>query len=495
MLVIAWLTDISNWTLFVWSGRIVGVLFVPFVLMERTARPMSAVAWILALLFIPYLGAILWWILGRNHFERTCRQHSRARRETSASLDHLEKMRDEKHLSSHSSQVQAANPVVQDEYGHFPWTTDNHVAVYRDAATAFDVFADAIERAEDHVHVLFYVWKPDDIGERFRQLFIDASRRGVAVRVLFDAVGSLRIGRRFLTPLQEAGVEAAPFLPVRLWEPRLRVNFRNHRKLVVVDGRCGFTGGINLAEEYLHWFDMAFGFHGPVVQQMQEVFAEDWYFTTGEDLASRQYFPDTTDRADSSMLEILKHEGPLYEEVSTQLVASGPDDRIDRVHKSFFQAINDANRRLHVITPYFVPDNAILTALQTAAMRGVDVRIILPARSDVPLTQHAGRFFWEQLLESGVRIYEYQAQTLHAKLMILDDDRVSIGSANMDIRSFRFNFEANCIIDSRRLNRRMSDIFRNALNQSDEVDPELFSQRPRTNLFLEGTARLFSPLL
>ncbi len=488
----AWLSELSNWTLFVWSGRLLGLLFVPLVLLERSARPLSAVAWILALLFVPYLGVIFWWLVGRNHFERTRRRRARLRRLHSRRMEEIDGV----------SRADVAPPqALYEEHGLFPPTHSNSVTIFGDATQAFDAFASAIERAEDHVHLLFYVWKPDQTGRRFRDLLTDAARRGVEVRALYDYVGSVRMSRSFLSPIEEAGGRVAPFLPVRLWEPQSRANFRNHRKFLIVDGRCGFTGGVNLADEYLEWFDTAYGFAGGVVHQMQELFAEDWYFATGEDLADARYVPELSDgdtlkeRSPQLLSHFLGGPAPDVEGAAARMVASGPDEQVDRVHKMFFQGINSARQRLHIITPYFVPDYAILTALETAALAGIDVRIIIPARSDVPLTQHAGRFYWERLLLVGVRLYEYRRRVLHTKLMLVDDDQVIVGSANMDIRSFRLNFEANCVLESKEMNRRLHDLFFNALNGSDEIDLETFRARPFSARFKEGTARLFSPLL
>ena len=473
---------LGTWTLIIWVGRLLGICLVPSVLLQRSTRPMTALAWILALIFIPYIGAILWWGLGRNYVERRSRRHEQARdrlAESFAALPH-----------SGDATTDDKYPILHDEGGLFPQTSGNDVAVFRTSETAYDGFAAAIEEATDHIHIQFYIWRRDDTGIRFRDLLAEKARQGVEVRLLYDPVGSVKLGRRFFKPIVDAGGEVAKFLPLQIWEKHLRVNFRNHRKLLVIDGRCGFTGGINISDEYLEWFDMACGYEGDAVLQMQELFAEDWHFATGENLVAPRYFPVDTGRP-----SYLHGADDPITDVDFRLVASGPDDRVDRIQKMFFVSITSAQNRAYVITPYLVPDGAILTALETAAMRGVDVRIVIPARSDVPLTQYAGRAFWEPLLESGVRLYEFQPRILHAKLLLVDHRTVVMGSANMDVRSFRLNFEANAIMESPTLSAHLHEIFQDALRESEEVQLEEFRNRSRRTRFAEGVARLFSPLL
>ena len=461
---LAFLTEQSPWTYTIWSGRALGLFFVPAVLLQRTLRPLAGVAWILALLFLPFLGVLCWWIFGRDHFHRVRRKRRRFT----------------------PSSTSRAN-----EHGIFPQVDGNRVSAFTDSKSAFDAFATAIERAQDHIHFQFFIWRNDETGTRFRDLLIKKARQGVEVRAIYDAVGAAGLNRRFVAPLIEAGAQAAPFLPVSLFEPRLHVNFRNHRKLLIIDGKLGFTGGVNIADEYLEWHDGAYGVEGPVVHQMQEIFAEDWFFATSENLEGHRYFPQIT----TEQIGALRDFAPSCLRASGRVVASGPDDRIDTVQKMFFQGINTAEERLFIITPYFVPDHAILIALQTAALRGVDVRVIVPARTDVPLTQYAGRSHWDVLLETGVRIFEFQDCVLHSKLMIIDDETVCVGSANIDIRSFRFNFEANLILRCKPLSAEVGAYFCDTLEKSTEVDRDRFVNRPRKIRLLEGAARLFSPLL
>ncbi|MFU8803523.1 MAG: cardiolipin synthase [Bradymonadaceae bacterium] len=503
----------SWWTVLAWIGRILGIAHIPYVLLQRGTRPMAALAWILCLFFLPFVGVILWWGLGPNHMKRRRRRRSRSQARISESFSSLAQTIEP--TTGHYAEVDRITPAMRrartlflhDEHGIFPSTRHNWARVYENATIAFDAFEEAIQGAKHHVHFQFYIWRRDGTGERFRDLLVEKAKEGVEVRVLYDAVGSAQVHRRFLAPLIAAGGKAVPFLPVRLLERRLRINFRNHRKLIIIDGHLGFTGGINIADEYAEWLDLAFGFEGPVVHQLQEIFAEDWYFATQEDLAAKPYFepisrkdltrvsvedeaPTTLPESSSTQLS-----GPAQHQVIARVVSSGPDDTLDTIQKMFFLAITSAKERVFIMTPYFVPDHAIITALQTAAMRGVDVRIILPAKSDVPITQHAGRSYVESLLEVGVQVYEYKRSVLHAKLLVFDRQYVFVGSANMDIRSFRFNFETNCVLESPTLNHQLTRHFLNQVHHSREIHLHEFQQRSKKERLLEGLARLLSPLL
>jgi cardiolipin synthase A/B len=513
----------SWWTILAWTGRIIGIAHFPYVLLERGSRPMSTLAWLMCLFFLPYLGVLLWWGLGPNYMKRKRRRRSRAQARISQSFSSL--TRSIAPSAVHYAETDGLSPAMMrarrlflhDEHGIFPPTRNNRVATFPDAVTAYDAFEQGIRQARDHVHIQFYIWRRDKTGTRFRDLLIEKARQGVEVRVLYDAIGGAAVHRHFFAPLLAVGGKVAPFLPVRLFERRLRLNFRNHRKLLIIDGRIAFTGGINLGDEYNDWLDLAFGFEGPLVHQLQEVFAEDWYFATQEDLATRRYFtvepgddedpllhappaeePALVGAPTTTLLPLSADDrliGPASHVSNGRVVSSGPDDPLDTIHKMFFLAITSARKRIFLTTPYFVPDQAIITALQTATMRGVDVRIILPARSDVPITQHAGRSYIEGLLEVGARVYEYRRTVLHAKLLVCDDHHVFVGSANMDIRSFRFNFETNCVLESHTLNHQLANLFTSHLDDSVEIHLHAFRKRPRSERLVEGLARLFSPLL
>ncbi|AWV89485.1 phospholipase D-like domain-containing protein [Bradymonas sediminis] len=539
-----------NWWSLLWSGAtIFAILHIPSVLLSRGSRPMTVLAWILCLLSLPFLGVILWWMIGLNHVER------RRRRRKVSHAQMVESLADIKSQLT-ARQVEEGGVVLdgngtlfnsadlfclRQNEGIFEATTGNRLKVLPSGKHAFDAFEAAVREATEHIHFEFYIWQRDAVGRRFRDLLTQKAREGVGVRVLYDAVGGSPVSRGFMQPLIDAGGHVAPFMPLRVFERQLRINFRNHRKIIVVDRRVSFIGGVNIGEEYLDWVDMAFRFDGPISLQLQETFVEDWYFATGEDLGSRRYFlPEEglsvgnlarrqAQQSDPSLalaaslesardgsfgteLSVKKDTGPRPEAeripkklsdleppdvggLVGRLVASGPDWPDSPIKSIFFIGLTHAVERLYIATPYFVPDESILVALKTAALRGVDVRILTAGMSDVWLAQAAGRSFYEELLRAGVRIFEYAEQMIHAKAVVVDYEWVVVGSANMDMRSFDLNFEVNATLRSPELNQYMSDFIAYYISKSEEMALHDFTDRPLKSRIVESTARLFSPLL
>lgn len=467
-------------------GELLGLLSVPSVLLERRGKPMAALVWIMALLSMPYIGLGLWWLIGRRHLARRRARHRAASAAVSQRLASRALQRQEARLQPLLSGLPTA-----EEQGVFPPSDENFVDVLVDAAAVYPALERMIRGAEHHVHLLFYIWQPDATGTRFRDLLVERACAGVEVRLLYDAVGSPRLGRAFLAPLWAAGVRTAPFLPVRLGR-RATINFRNHRKIVVVDGRHAYTGGLNVGDEYAGaWHDVGVHMSGPVVDQLQRVFADDWLFATGEDIALPAYFG----RADGHRPEL--HDVPPGEDPSAvcSIVASGPDQRFNLTHDTFFMAITEARERIWLTTPYLIPGPTLLTALRCAVYRGVDVRLLVPEKSDLAIARLAARSYYPDLLSSGVRVFEYRPGVLHAKVLVFDRELSVLGSANLDTRSFQTNFEVSCFIASQATNRALAELFERDLEKSREVRREDLSPARTWDRLVESTAHLLSPLL
>ncbi|MCA9522590.1 MAG: cardiolipin synthase, partial [Myxococcales bacterium] len=345
--------------------------------------------------------------------------------------------------------------------------------------------------ARHHIHVQFYIIKGDKWGAALRDRLAARAKEGIEVRVLVDAVGSYGLSRGFWDPLTEVGGQVGIFKPVnplvRL-RRRDRVDFRNHRKIVVVDGRLGFTGGINIGKEYLglnpelgHWRDTHVRIEGPAALALQRVFAEDWWLTTEEALDNAAYYPDPpTDPPGHCAVQVLE---------------SGPDQRWSPIHMFYIQAITLARRRIWITSPYFVPDDVLETALTGAALRGVDVRILVPSKSDVRLITWASRSYYQGMLDAGIRIYEYARGFVHAKTMVVDDWVAAVGSANLDIRSFHLNFEVNAFVFSRYLATQLAEQFRSDLRDAREVATNYRDALGIGPRLVQSFARLLSPLL
>ena len=480
----AWVFLSDWWVVIDWGTALLAALSVPSVLVQRRGRPMAAVSWILALVSLPIVGLVLWWLIGRNHLERR-RRRKRTAHETL--VPRLEELR----AAIATEQPAVAEPSPLLPVSHLPLEflgsvfppCDGNEVVLLDAHEAFGIMERDVRAAKHHVHALFYIWKDDDTGRSFRDALIEKANEGVEVRVLTDALGSPAFATRFVKPLRDAGARVRRFFPPRLLSATPRLNFRNHRKSLVVDGDIGVIGGFNIGDEYrLRWHDMGVRIGGPAVNQLQEIFADDWFFASGEDLADPSYFGRS------------RYDGDGQNAV-VGAIASGPDTKGSPIEDALFIAINQTQRRLYITTPYLIPPRGIMAALRAAVYRGVDVRLLVPAHSDVPLVRWASRSYYPELLASGVRIYEYQPSMLHAKAAVFDEDLALIGSANIDNRSFRLNFESSAFIRDASLNQALTHVFEDDLSRSEEIDQSRFNRRPWGAKVIDATAHLLSPLL
>ncbi|MDX9722174.1 MAG: cardiolipin synthase [Myxococcota bacterium] len=471
------------------SVSIVAVVSVWIVLEKR--QPTSTLAWLLAVITLPYLGLLLYWLLGRRRVHRKTAFKSFMREAVSPNLpslretlsEHADSQRGQKSIEAKRHLLMLATRNTDEQP-----TVGNDVRILCDAAETYPALFEAIESAQHFVHVEYYIIQPDSVGERLRQALLRKAKEGLEVRLLMDGVGCWRLSSSWLNSLSQAGVKLASFLPPHLPTAILgqRWNFRNHRKLVVVDGRIGLMGGLNIGEEYEgrskrlgYWRDRHLRIAGPAVHSLERVFIEDWHFATAASLDPTEHFPTPQMPGDELV----------------QIIPSGPDRAWQSIHMQLFVAITTATRRCFITTPYFVPDESIRVALVTAARRGIDVRLIVPSRSDLRLVKWAGRSYYHRLLQAGVRIFEYQKGFLHAKTLVVDGNCGTVGSANMDIRSFRLNFELNAFIYGKDFARKLEAIFERDQADSKEITLEELDKQGPGYRFMEGLARLMSPLL
>src|SRR5690606_25659840 len=313
----------------------------------------------------------------------------------------------------------------------FPLSSATEVRLLVDGGRTYDHLLAAFARARHHIHLEYYIFEPDRTGAMIRDALVERARTGVRVRLLVDAVGAYRLGERFLGPLREAGAEIARFHPFRLARIlRPSVNLRSHRKIVVVDGTIAFTGGINICDENNErrnahaYHDLHLRLTGEVVRWLQVAFLEDWHYATGQLVREPQLWPEALP-------------GP----VKAMVVPSGPDSALEPMHRTFVELINSARARVWLVTPYFAPSEAALMALTSAAMKGLDVRLLLPKRSDSLVATAVARSWYDVLLAAGVQVFEYRDRMVHSKALLVDEDRALVGSANFDHRSFFLNFE------------------------------------------------------
>lgn len=456
-------------------------LYTIFRAVTRTRSVEAALAWVFAIAALPAVGALAYLALAEPRVKGTARRRERHRqRLREAAIDRLHGGPQVR--SPEGSVLRLAHRVTD------LWPTrGNRVELLAEDDLAFERLREAVRGARRSIWAEYYIIRNDGTGKEFLELLADRAREGVDVRLLHDALGSMRADASRLQAIRDAGGRTEPFLPVNPFRRRWSVHLRNHRKLVVVDGEEGFTGGMNVGDEYsgrarrkglAHFRDSHLAIAGPAVRELAQIFAEDWTFATGEPLA----VPSTAlpTHGDGAVVAV---------------IPSGPGQEANASGLTHFAAINLARHRCWLTTPYFVPDAPTLAALQAAAWRGVDVRLLLPARGDVPLVTHAARSFYGPLLRAGVRIHEYQASMLHAKTLLVDGSTSIVGSANVDFRSFRLNFELGTLVESADFAERMADRFLRDLDRSRACTLAEVGRRSPWERLACGAARLVAPLL
>lgn len=461
-----------------WIGTAVFTVFqwslVPHLLAQRNKSPNAMLAWLWAILLFPVLGAIFYLLMGS---ERVHRRRLRV-------VGDFGKQRPVGRRRVNCP-VLSQMPELERVNG-YPPSCGNSAVILREGKEFFPAMLEMIETAQHHLHVQFYIWRKDKAGRTVRDALVRAAERGVEVRVLLDEMGSLKLFSRFFRRMRAAHGRFSWFHTFSPLRGRIHLNLRNHRKLVIADGVEALTGGINVGDEYWTgdgakpYRDLGLRMRGAVVGQLSEVFAEDWFFATGEALLSRElYYPE-----------------PVVEgDMEIQVVPGGPDNDLNEIQLSVLAFVQRAKKSIRLITPYFVPENALLSALQLAAMRGVQVELLVPAKGDHSYLTHVTRSFYEDLLPHGIRVYEYLPALLHAKLGMFDGQSVMCGSANLDVRSLRINFELNVAVVSRALTEDFNLLYEEYLKDSREVILQEHQRRPFRAKFMEALCRPLASLL
>lgn len=461
------------------------------VLLTRRRDPSATLAWILFIVFMPFLGALVYLLFGRTRLQQTVKRSQRAYERIQEILFRFDVQQQWRATPSENLDARTISQIsLGNALASTPASQGNAVQVLDGAAATYTEMLSAIQDATDHIHVEFYIIQPDVVGKRLRDQLALRAAEGIEVRVLCDAIGCMKLPAKFWHPLIIAGGHAAYFRPVLKGIPRIRqrdrVDLRNHRKVIVVDGRIGFTGGINIGREYLgmdpsigQWRDTHLRTEGPAVLSLQESFLHDWLMTTSEVLDDERYFPTCARGGDNLV----------------QVIDSGPDQSWAAMELYYCQAIASAHHRVWITNPYFIPSPTIESALVVAALRGVDVRLLLPAKSTSHLVAQASRTYYEALLSAGVRIFEYKRGFVHAKTMVIDTWMATVGSANMDMRSFKLNFELNAFVFGDRVCQDLGDLFINDLEAASEVTMEAELKAGFIRHLIRAMARLLSPLL
>lgn len=371
--------------------------------------------------------------------------------------------------------------------GNSPISFDTSTKILTNGVETFHHIMEQLKKAKHHIHLEYYIVRHDKIGQEIKDILIEKAQQGVKVRFLYDAVGSWQLSKGYINDLKKSGIETVTFGPVKLPFLNNKFNFRNHRKIIVIDGTIGFVGGLNIGDEYLgrdkeigFWRDTHLLLKGEAVRTLQLIFLQDWYYMTNHSFLTAEYLSPQND---------FKSHGGV------QLIAGGPDNEWSVIKNIFFSMIASAKRSVWIASPYFIPDEDIFSAIKVAALSGIDVRLLVPNRPDKRIVFHASRSYFPELLEAGVKVYEYERGFMHSKIVIVDDELASIGTSNMDMRSFHLNFEVNAFLFRTKSTQKLVEEYLNDLKFSKQLDFQTFGQRHIGFRLLESTARLLSPLL
>jgi cardiolipin synthase len=470
-------------------GFLIIVVLTIILLILENRNPVKTMAWILAIILLPVMGVILFYFFGQNY--RKKRIYTRKEISDFRQIEKLAAYQ----ASNLAGQLDQTSQIIKDKSGIIrlllnsnkaPITQKNRVKVLNDGQETFPEIYSALESAQNHIHLEYYIFEEGVVGNRIRDILIEKAKAGVEVRMIFDDVGSWDLDDDYFEGLTKAGCEVEAFGPVRFPRLATRINYRNHRKIIVVDGKTGFVGGLNIADKYLYgspeigmWRDTHLRIDGAAVASLQTVFLTDWHFVSNKLLDNCKYFPTTE----------------CEEDCLVQIVTSGPDSDWASIMQAYLYTIASAREYVYISSPYFMPNDSILNNLKTISLSGVDVRIILPSRSDSRLAWYGSLSYIRELLEADISVYFYNKGFTHGKLLVVDDVISSVGTANMDIRSFDQNLEVNAIVYNEKIAESIKESFLNDLGSCDKVVYEEFIKRPFTRKVAESIARIFGPLL
>ncbi|OMF30843.1 cardiolipin synthase [Paenibacillus sp. FSL H8-0548] len=448
-------------------------------------RPSQLTAWLLIVFVCPYIGFIAYLFLAKDfvgrrrvkRFKNDATDYADQISETVSELSDIGNKQLEKEEKLYAMLVGLAP---------FPITRNNEVLVLTNGHDTYEAMLGQLEQAVHHIHMDYYTIRADEIGRRFAEVLARKAREGVEVRIVYDGIGSMKLSEPYLAELHLAGVQTSCFLPPRIAFFDRRLNYRNHRKIVVVDGKVGFVGGINIGDEYIggdpklgFWRDTHLCLKGDSVYYLQELFMNDWSFAAKEELGGKAYMPTHQCEGDERVL----------------IVSSKPGRYDQKIAEVMFAAITAARSRIYLTTPYFIPDSSLLMGLRTAALSGVDVRLIIPGIADSKLVLLATLSYIQELLEAGVKVYRYEKGFIHAKVMIIDQMLATVGTANVDMRSLYSNFELNAVLFDEHAIKRLEADFMEDLRDSRELDFRSFLNRPKRQKLKESLLHILSPLL
>lgn len=451
------------------------------VVISENRNPIRSIAWVIALIFLPVVGLVFYLFFGRG----IKGMHMISRHNKRRLLHDRPPMRTDINLADLPAQ---SRQMVKLAYSlcKAPLSMNNQIEVFTDGLTKFRTLKDDLRRARESIYLQYYIFADDTLGHEIADILIDKARQGVDVKVIYDHVGSFSAKSSFFREMRDNGVDIHPFFRVTFPQLANRINWRNHRKIVVIDRTIGYIGGMNIADRYVRgmddgssWRDTHFRVTGDIVASLLYSFGLDWNFQNSSD----------------GNIDISAEPTDIHNDTGMQLVTCGPVNEWNNLSLCYLQAISNAKRSIYVQTPYFLPTSELQQALEMAALSKVDVRVMIPSHSDSKLLQFASYSYVTQCLKAGIKVYLYEPGMIHAKTMTVDDDFVTAGSTNFDFRSFENNFECNLLIYDKAVNAAMRDIFFRDMEHCKKLTFAQWHRRPVLQRGLESIVRLLSPIL
>lgn len=453
-----------------------------YVVVSENRNPIRSLAWVIALIFLPGIGLLFYLFFGRSLKGKRMISRRNKRKLMNQKMPRRFNIKDIELPPQQRQLIKLCHSLCQS-----PLTLGNDIEIFTNGIDKFNALEKDIRNARKSIFIQYYIFEDDKLGVRIADLLIQKAREGVDVKVLYDHVGSFSASSKFFKKMRDAGVQIHPFFRVTFPQLANRINWRNHRKVVVIDNKIGYIGGMNIADRYINgtndkfiWRDTHCRLTGDIVEQLYYSFMIDWNFKE----KSPVFPPFSSESKPSTSL----HHG-------MQFIHSGPADRYHSLALIFLKAITSAQNCIYIQTPYFLPTDSLLNALETAALSKVDVRIMIPASSDSKMLQYASFSYVKHCLKAGIKIYLYNPGMLHAKTLIIDNNIVSTGSTNFDFRSFENNFECNLMVYDESFNASMKNIFLNDMKKCTKLNLTEWRKRPLSQRFVESIIRLFAPIL
>lgn len=470
---------------------LINIVFSLLIIFFQRRNPTTVWAWLLLLYFIPVLGFVLYLILGQNFRRERMFKMKEIEGEIKYAVRRQEESIYRKKLRLRDPELDRFKRLILYNLNEAEavLTDNNDIRIFTDGREKFQTLLSEMDHARNYIHVQYYIIKNDELWKEIEEVLLRKARQGVEIRVLFDSMGCRGMHRSDWARLEKAGIKVAEFFPALLGKLQLRVNYRNHRKIVVIDGRIGFVGGFNVGREYIgkdkkfgYWRDTHICIEGSAVTSLAMRFVLDWNYAARENL----------------FLEDRLFELPTYVRNGrdpVQIISNGPDSKSQEIRNNYLRLIHMARKNIYIQTPYFIPDDDIRDALEIAAKSGIDVRIMIPCKPDHPFVYWATYSYLGEMVEAGARCYTYNNGFLHAKCMCVDGLVTCMGTANMDIRSFSLNFEVNAVIYSARTTGRLMEAFENDIAKSTLITRKKYEQRDFIIRIKEQFCRLLSPVL